>query len=812
MDSIDVILRDVVHHKPSAWNPAGVPFLIGRTTRGQSIKGLMRKPLEGAEYRLWGEWKPQKGYPPAFEFTHHEQLMERSTNGVAAFLEHHIDGLGPARAAAAVDRFGLDTLKILREDPERFLEVKGVTAETVEAARAYFEEHPDFDPAAYAKLVELFAGHKFPKRLTMSLLKDWRSEAPAVVVERPYLLLDYPRMGWKSVDAFAVDVRVGYPLDGLDRQAGTVQEALTKILQQGHTYADRADVDYDAFKLIGMLPDPRAWSLVLGSGKVVEVEPGRVSLAKIATAEAEVARRLAILRASVRPFPCEIDAAGLLPGQAQAVETFRREGIMILDGAPGTGKTYVETRMVAALLQAGFAGIRMMAPTGKAAKRIAELLEAAIPGAAEAIQPSTIHRALGPIPSTAPEGASADEAKQGRGRSGYEFFHNESRPLQASLVIVDETSMLDVELAASLLRAIVPGTLLLFVGDANQLPSVGPGAVLRDMIAAGVPSVTLTEVQRNCGDLVRACHDVLNGRIPTPSDRVDLENGKNWIHVEIDGDDPAAAADQIVKLHLSSKRFHPTRDMQTISPEYKTEGVGCNNLNRLLSDALNGWKRIHQPTSKAADDEKAAAFEKSWEIGDKVVRTKNGFADELVPMDDDDDDRPDWVWEASRWLLNQIEIVNGDMGEVVDVVTTGRNTYVVVDFEDPRRRCRLPFADCELSAAYAMTAHKCQGSGFPYVIAPVSHGFYYDHKRQVGSWTREMLYVILSRAEKLAVTVGPFSAIEAAVRRPSVNQRRTRLRDLILDSAVVHGVGLLGGVDLVPTPSTELDPSGLLHV
>lgn len=345
--------------------------------------------------------------------------------------------------------------------------------------------------------------------------------------------------------------------------------------------------------------------------------------------------------------------------------------------------------------------------------------------------------------------------------------------------------MVDVKLGASLVNAVANGSRLIIVGDPNQLPSVGAGSVLRDLIAAGVPTATLTEVQRNSGRIVRACHAILGGSAPDPSPKVDLPNGENWVHLEIP--DPMQIAQQVVKLHESAKRngnYDPEWDMQVISPEKRKPGVGCNYLNKLLADLLNPYRKM-DPAKVESDDMGAPV---PFERGDKVIRTKNGLCDRMVNAAECDGDSPLFRWDGRRYGLIETDIVNGDMGTVLDIVQEGDNWYVVVQFRTPDRLCRLPYGECHLELAYAVTCHKSQGSGFKYVIVPVHDSFYFNTRTGEGLWNREMIYTLLSRAETLLVTVGSAQAIRSAVGRPTVQRRKTRLAQLMRARLAVAGV------------------------
>jgi exodeoxyribonuclease V alpha subunit len=347
--------------------------------------------------------------------------------------------------------------------------------------------------------------------------------------------------------------------------------------------------------------------------------------------------------------------------------------------------------------------------------------------------------------------------------------------------------MIDVELMAATLRAVAPGTALVVVGDAHQLPSVGPGSVLRDLCVCGLPTVELTEVRRNAGRIVRACHAIKDGRVPAPASRVDLSDGSedNWVHIEID--DPEAIAAEIVERHESVRRkaeaaraegrapaFDPVWDMQVVTPQRARLPIACENLNALLSARLNPKAALAAGVGGFGDTAEDAR-RPPFSVGDKVIRTKNGEADEMTAPPEGG--RVDWHWGGGRWAFAPCEVVNGDMGTVMDVVIDpdAGEAWVVARLRNPDRLVRLPYGDSHLQQAYAITCHKAQGSGFPYVIVPVHHSFYWDDRAKRGLFNREWIYTAISRSEKLLVTIGQSDAIRAAVGRPTVHRRRTRL-------------------------------------
>jgi exodeoxyribonuclease V alpha subunit len=799
LETLDATIGRILHHAPSPWDPAGIPYLIARTARGETIKGKLWRPIEEAPYRLWGAWRLQKPYkdrPPeqAFEFVYAEPLSDRSAVGISQYLSNHIDGIGPRLAGRLVDEFGEETLDILRAEPDRASQVRGITPTLVEAIQAHFAEQLRFDPAAYARLIDLFgqAAVRVPQKVILKLLEFWGSNAPEIVRERPYLLLALPGLGWKTVDTFAQSPAVGYDSRGPARQRSAILETLERIAGNGHTYADRVDIESGSFSLIGYVPQSGVWGELVEK-ELIEQDEGTDtwSLPVLAEAERSIAGQLQILAERATPLEFELQSDRLNEDQQAALRVIQEYGVAILAGPPGVGKSHSTAALIKCLINNGMSRIVVTAPTGKAAKRAKELIDAAVPG--NTIPCSTIHKALGPMPSGEPAGVPSEDARVGRGREGFTFKHGLEDPLNVNFLIVDEASMVSASLMASLLEAVPPGARVLFVGDQNQLPSVGPGSVLRDMIDAGVPTVMLTRIVRSDGGgrIVRACHAIKDGRVPEPADPPPRLPTENWCHFE--ESDPARIAEVIAGLCRPYKTFpDPVWDIQVVSAQHERPGFGCKNLNRLLSRKLNAGYWSTQPvmTELAAGSNDDAAgdgteateawFEPSFVPGDKVIRRKNGLADQMVLLSAFDEyTHTDWTWKDSRYKFTETAVVNGDMGMVEDVVLGQRQSWVVVRFRNPERLCRLPFGECHLQRAYAITTHASQGSGFPMVIVPVHRSHYWDARTGTGIWCRELIYTAISRAEKVLVTVGEFAAIEAAVGRMTINRRRTRLASLI---------------------------------
>jgi len=392
----------------------------------------------------------------------------------------------------------------------------------------------------------------------------------------------------------------------------------------------------------------------------------------------------------------------LTPKQQTAVTMVQENPVSILTGAPGVGKTYTCKAIIEQAREAK-QSILLAAPSGKAAKRLSE---------ATSRSASTIHKLL--------------EAQMDNGT--FFFQRNEKYPLDANLIILDEVSMVSNQLMCDFLKAVSCGTTVLFVGDQYQLPSVGPGAVLRDFLASGkIPHVELTEIQRNSGNIVESCHKIKDGQFYTPSSELDLDKGMNLRHIEARN---PAQIKQIIKelvvTRLPARGFNPVWDIQVLSPTNKMSDVSCLSLNTMLQAELN--------PNPAVD---GIIFRK----GDKVINTKNG-------------------------QVGDAYIVNGDMGLVLDI----DRKHIKVKFFNPDREVEIGRKMNNLLLGYSITGHRYQGSEAPVIVIPV-------HKALNYVVNRPWIYTSISRAKSICITVGQMSAIHNAIRKEGANLRVTRLEE-----------------------------------
>jgi len=386
--------------------------------------------------------------------------------------------------------------------------------------------------------------------------------------------------------------------------------------------------------------------------------------------------------------------------QLDAITMVRNNNVSLLTGGPGTGKTTTIKSILKIAKQDGMT-VLMAAPSGKAARRMFETT---------GHQATTIHRLL----------------KATLGINGFEFKHNSEYPLHADLIIIDETSMVDNSLMSSLLRAIKKGTKLLFVGDKDQLPSIGAGAVFRDFLSSDIiPTTTLNIIHRNAGTIVKACHSIKNGGVFIPPDVLDVENGDNYRHIEESNQERIVGIIRMLVGRMADRGYDPLWDVQVLSPLNSRTIMSCDSLNKVLQESLN-------PNPAIQDYD--------FRVGDKVINTRNQRIDE------------------SRY------IVNGDMGTIVSITEKD----LIVEFCDPSTLVTLSRVTHDLLLAYACTIHRFQGSEVPVILLPIhkSFGFFFN---------RSLLYTAMSRSQEILVTIGQFSAIQDAIGRTESSMRNTML-------------------------------------
>ncbi|MCC6648517.1 MAG: ATP-dependent RecD-like DNA helicase [Polyangiaceae bacterium] len=672
------------------------------------VVGVMPRVARGGEVRVVGRRVVDARYGPQIAAESVTSVEPQGREGLEKLLGSGLmKGIGPRLAARVVEHFGDETMRVLDQDPSRLVEVRGVSARVAEVAAAAWGE----TRASAAHLAHLM-GLGLPRWLAFRVIKRFGAATLQVVEREPYRLAhEVPGIGFLTADRLAR--RAGIPPTAEPRLDAGVVHALGEATERGHTVIDRATVEARAAEVLEV--DPSLLRAAVGRcvarGWIVELEGGAVSPRALADAESRVAVRIAALLSATTTQLTRAEEAlalveqrtglSLAPEQRAAVVAATRERVLVVTGGPGVGKTTI-VRTIVALFEAARLSVRLAAPTGRAAKRLSE---------ATSRPAQTLHRLLEVDP-----------------KSGG-FLRGPGAPLAGDVFIVDEASMIDAQLAASLLEAIPDGSRLVLVGDVDQLPSVGPGAVLRDLLDRA-PTARLSTIFRQAAgsQIVESAHLIREGRRPVSSRDA---RGDFFI---VERDDAEAAQRTIV--HLVTSRLpaafglDPVRDIQVLAPMKKGE-CGTVALNAALRRALN-------PQPEGADPDERAP-------GDKVMQLRNDY---------------------------DLEVYNGDLGVVVGRDADGALTVRV----DDRLVTFAREAEASLALAYAVSIHKSQGSEYPAVVIPWLRSHWV-------MLSRNLLYTAVTRGKRVVVVVGDPVAIDVALSEIRAEERHTRLPAL-LDAAL----------------------------
>ena len=573
MESLNGILSHIHFHKNG--------FLIGRLDSGEAILGDMEAPCPGQEYRFRGDWTDNPKFGRQFKFFSYQTEIPPTTDGIYRYLVKVAKWVGPKVGDAIIEAFGEKTLEVLKHDPLRVTTIKGVTLERAKEISKNLLENESIE-AAHIELESLLGGHHLPKKTIPRLIEKYGGDAPAQVRNNPYILQELKGVGFPTADRVAIATGID-PQSRARRMAATIYILKEAADRQGHVWLPLEKYEEKLQAAIGIPSDGIAQTT-----PGVILDRGMVALEDLAKDEKDVAGTISMLLHQELIEPVVVNLEGLAEDQQGALIQALGKKVFILTGAPGTGKTFTLQRMIQEFEERGLV-VRLAAPTGKAAKRMTEVIGR---------EATTIHRLLEPIPHQTSEGVR------------FSFTRGLGNPIQAHVVVIDEFSMVDISLAASLMRALDKITRLIIVGDHYQLPSVGPGSVLRDLLAAGVPSFELTQIKRNTGDIVQACHAIKDGRRIWPSPSLDLEKGFNLRHIE--EKNPLRIQEIIRDLvvnRLPARGYDPVWDVQVISPRNEHTPLSCLRLNELLQKALNPLGREVKGTP--------------FRIGDKVIQRKN---------------------------------------------------------------------------------------------------------------------------------------------------------------------------------------------
>ncbi|MBR5571639.1 MAG: ATP-dependent RecD-like DNA helicase [Oscillospiraceae bacterium] len=668
-----------------------------------TVVGCIPFAAAGESMTVTGTWVEHATYGPQLSAETVDRRLPKDEEEIMAYLSSGVlKGVGPATASRLVERFGADTLRVIEEEPERLSAIKGMTAKKATEISSAFRAL-----TGLKRVTEFLSRYELPVSMAMALVRTYGEETLVKLRDNPYLLA-HERFGVEFSTADEIAISMGFDGEDACRVEAAVLYELSHNMGNGHVFLPRNKLVAATAQLIdvGAETVEKAVDDLCRQGRVVCRPIANVEgcyLRHMYEAEVYVAARLWSTCAEAREHWVDADkvideiekeqGVTYAPLQRRAVTLAAEQGVLVLTGGPGTGKTTAVRGIVTLFERMGLA-VQLLAPTGRAAQRMGQLCSR---------EAQTIHRSLG---------MSYNELS-----GEVTFRKNEKDTLVCDAVIVDEMSMVDLELMAALLRALKPGCRLILVGDSDQLPSVGAGNVLGDLLKSGViPAVTLTEIFRQAQNsaIIRNAHAVNCGRSP------ELQNNQNDFFF-LRRRAPEALVETVVGLcqtRLPENMGIPAAEIQVLSPTRK--GVcGTVNLNRALQAALN------PPSSSKR--------QKIWgdlvlREGDRVMQTKNNY---------------DVVWQSADGAMGA-GIFNGDVGIIEEIDPSGE--LVTVRFDE--RTC-LYTNDMlsQLELAYAMTVHKAQGSEYRAVVlvsAPVAPAL----------MVRGVLYTAITRARELLVLVG----------------------------------------------------------
>jgi exodeoxyribonuclease V alpha subunit len=681
-----------------------------------TVLGNFLDPAPGEILKMQGEWTNHPRYGEQFKMSFYEPLVPATVEGIERYLGSGlIRGLGPVMAKRIVKVFGKRTLDVIENEIERLAEVEGIGEKRVEMIRRAWEEQKEI-----REVMIFLQSHGVGPGYATRIFRHYGREALGVVKENPYrMATDIHGIGFLTADRIAE--KLGVAKDSPLRAEAGILHVLSELAEDGHVYYPYEPLIKKCLEILQVDREVivRAFGAIAAEKKIViedlNEDPGSfvenlkaVYLAGFHLCETNIAARLKALTTTAKslriPDPARALewvkkrlAIDLAEKQAEAIAGALRDKVMVITGGPGTGKT----TLISALLQIAArtaAKVLLAAPTGRAAKRMSE---------ATGREAKTIHRLL--------------EYSPQRGA----FQRNDANPLECDLLVVDEASMIDTLLMHHLLKAVPFAATLILVGDAHQLPSVGPGSVFRDIIESNAaPVVELNEIFRQSREsrIIVNAHRINEGQLP-------LDDGSGDFFF-IEREDP----EEVLKVILELARdriprrfgFDPLSDVQVLTPMNRGI-VGTANLNLELQKTLN---------PREAELSRGG---KNLKVGDKVMQIRNNY---------------------------DKEVFNGDIGRIVKIDREDQETVVLFD----GRAVVYDFADLdEIVLAYAVSVHKSQGSEYPAVIIPVLTQHYVLLQRN-------LIYTAVTRGKKLVVLVGTKKALAIAVKNNRTQKRYTGLR------------------------------------
>ncbi|HEY9672044.1 MAG TPA: ATP-dependent RecD-like DNA helicase [Waterburya sp.] len=718
LESLEGIVERITFHSDESGYTVA-RFKVPRTPDLVTIIGNFAQIEAGQTLKLTGLWRDHPKFGQQFQVTQYRETKPATLTGMEKYLGSGlIKGVGPVTAKRIVTHFGLETLDIIENQIERLLEVPGIAQKRVKMIQSAWETQK-----AIKEVMVFLQGHGVSTTYAVKIFKQYGDAAIAIVSENPYqLAADIYGIGFVTADTLARSLGIE-PGSEFRYRAGIVH-VLLEAAEDGHCYLPLAELVEQTVQRLAVddhQPQPDVIArLIQQMGQrgelVLEGSPDQLLCYKPSFFQTEQNLAQRLRQQLTNPVTVDLprvrrwlmrfrEKTGieLSEQQQQAVEMAASERVLVLTGGPGCGKTFT-TRTIVALWKAMGKSIALAAPTGRAAQRLSEMTG----------QPaSTLHRLLEFDPKT------------------FGFKHDEANPLEADAIVIDEASMLDLFLAYSLIKAVKPDAQLLLVGDIDQLPSVGPGNVLRDLITSNcVPVARLTQVfrQAQASQIVTNAHQINQGKFPQ-LESVSLTPRSDCLW--LGAPEPDYGVQGITELLtdvIPQLGFNPTTEVQVLSPS--TRGVvGTRSLNQVLQNLLN------PPSPNKAEVVRGGT---TLRVGDRLIQRVNDY---------------------------QREVFNGDLGVILAIDNEEQEIRVQFD----QRQVTYDYADLnEVDLAWAVTIHKSQGSEYPVVLLLLFPQHYL-------MLSRNLLYTGLTRAKRLAVIVGPKKAVAMAVNQVKDQKRYTGL-------------------------------------
>jgi exodeoxyribonuclease V alpha subunit len=699
-------------------------FLLGDDGQKVTAVGHLPGIHPGESLQLKGLWTTHPTYGRQFQVHSYRVLAPTTRLGIERYLGSGlIKGVGPATARRIVDHFGLETLEILENHPERLIEVPSIGRKRIKTIQQAWEEQKNI-----RDVMIFLQSYNISTSLALKIYRQYGDQSIQVLREDPYQLArEMFGVGFKTADRIAIEM--GQKPDSPNRIMAGIVYTLENMSYEGHCFANRDELTSRCAEILNISTESILAELnTLIEAKKVIVEEEAIYLPHFFYAESGVAARIECIANSssdrlemlshadwgqLYQWLDKVISFQLTEEQKNAVKMSLTEKVSILTGGPGTGKSTI-TDSIIKILQSFNCTALLAAPTGRAAKRLNETT---------GLHASTIHRLLEYSP-----------------RSN-QFLRNQKNPLDADLIIVDEASMVDIILMYHLLNAVKEGTHILFVGDKDQLPSVGAGNVLRDLIISEVLPVTFLNTifrQAEGSYIILNAHRVNQGRMPV----FEKNSSDFFLFSE---NDPQKAADWVIDIvanRLNARfGYDSHRDVQVLSPMHRGE-AGVKELNRRLQEALNPGTRHKKETRLG---------ERVFRVGDRIMQVRNNY---------------------------EKGIFNGDIGIISAIDLENQAVEISID----ENRIPYDYAELdELELAYAISIHKSQGSEFPVVVIPLLTQHYMMLQRN-------LLYTAITRARQKVVLVGSKKAIAMAVKNDKTAQRNTRLAEMLAHSKVLTAI------------------------